>query len=380
MACQQPNQGPQGPGPQGQQQPGPPGSVAQPMQQQQGNMMPGGPRPPMPNHIGGLRQPGGVMANIMNSPPMGANRMATPTLAGQMFQQGEMTVSSSGNDGMLRKQLEQPGSMIRPPNASQGGGHLNALLHQGPSGQVAQGNAMQGGPSLLESQLAKQTASDPNPELINKVATCHASKVPNDSLHPLMPNNQMIKQEDIKEEIKSEIKEEPIDNDSNASLDIKPNMIKNEVKTEIKTEESKPSIDAKPVTSTAVTPVAPPMRVTFTKEELKAALEPPLMKMYNQEPEAGPFREPVDPDTLGIPDYFQIIKTPMDLSTIKKKLDDGAYKEPWEFVDDVWLMFENAWTYNKKQSRVFKFCSKVNKILVFDVLTCEINGLSVAVV
>lgn len=364
MACQQPNQGPQG-GQQGQQQV--PQGSQQPMQPQQANMMAGGPppRPPMPNHIGGLRQPGGVMANIMNSPPMGSggNRMTTPTLASQMFQQNEINaVTSSGNDGMLRKQLEQPGSgMIRPPNTSQGGGgHLNALLHQGPSGQVVQGgNSMQGGPSLLESQLAKQTASDPNPELINKVATCHASKVPNDSLHPLMPNNQMqIKQEDIKEEIKSEIKEEPIDSNDNASgaLDIKPNMIKNEVKTEIKTEDNKP--DAKP-TSTAVTPVAPPMRVTFSKEELKAALEPPLMKMYNQEPEAAPFREPVDPDTLGIPDYFQIIKTPMDLSTIKKKLDDGAYKEPWEFVDDVWLMFENAWTYNKKQSRVFKFCSKV---------------------
>ena len=47
------------------------------------------------------------------------------------------------------------------------------------------------------------------------------------------------------------------------------------------------------------------------------------------------------------------------MSTIERKLDFGAYKDPWEFVDDVWLMFENAWTYNRKTSRVYKYCSKV---------------------
>ena len=32
------------------------------------------------------------------------------------------------------------------------------------------------------------------------------------------------------------------------------------------------------------------------------------------------FAEPVDPIKLGIPDYFQIIKKPMDLSTVKVRL------------------------------------------------------------
>ena len=70
-------------------------------------------------------------------------------------------------------------------------------------------------------------------------------------------------------------------------------------------------------------------------------------------------RTPVDPNGLGIPDYFEIIKKPMDMSTIKNNLDEGKYKDPWEFVDDVWLMMENAWLYNRKTSRVNKFCSKV---------------------
>jgi hypothetical protein len=32
------------------------------------------------------------------------------------------------------------------------------------------------------------------------------------------------------------------------------------------------------------------------------------------------FHKPVDPDLLGIPDYFDIIKNPMDFSTIKVEI------------------------------------------------------------
>ena len=29
-------------------------------------------------------------------------------------------------------------------------------------------------------------------------------------------------------------------------------------------------------------------------------------------------------------DYYEIIKNPMDLSTIKQRLERGDYKDPWE--------------------------------------------------
>ena len=38
-----------------------------------------------------------------------------------------------------------------------------------------------------------------------------------------------------------------------------------------------------------------------------------------------PFLAPVDPIALGIPTYFNVIKRPMDLSTMKKKLDANEY-------------------------------------------------------
>jgi len=56
------------------------------------------------------------------------------------------------------------------------------------------------------------------------------------------------------------------------------------------------------------------------------------------------------------------VKTPMDLSLIRRKLDTGQYADPWQFCDDIWMMMDNAWLYNRKTSRVYKFASKVLKI------------------
>ena len=33
-----------------------------------------------------------------------------------------------------------------------------------------------------------------------------------------------------------------------------------------------------------------------------------------------------------------------------------------QFCKDVWLMFDNAWLYNKKTSRVYKYCTKLRKV------------------
>ena len=57
-------------------------------------------------------------------------------------------------------------------------------------------------------------------------------------------------------------------------------------------------------------------------------------------------------------DYFDIIKKLMDLSTIQSKLEDGVYHSPWQFINDVWLMFENFWLYNNT-CKVHKVCTKV---------------------
>ncbi|KRZ33061.1 Protein cbp-1 [Trichinella pseudospiralis] len=104
----------------------------------------------------------------------------------------------------------------------------------------------------------------------------------------------------------------------------------------------------------------------FTQDELVRALLPVWERIDRME-EAIPFRVPVDPQLLNIPDYFDIVKKPMDLLTIKENLLGGEYKKPWDFCDHVWLMFENAWLYNRKNSKVYKYCTKLSEVFVEEI-------------
>jgi len=45
------------------------------------------------------------------------------------------------------------------------------------------------------------------------------------------------------------------------------------------------------------------------------------------------FMAPVNPREA--PDYFAVIKNPMDLGTIQKKLEDGEYECPREFAEVI---------------------------------------------
>lgn len=58
------------------------------------------------------------------------------------------------------------------------------------------------------------------------------------------------------------------------------------------------------------------------------------------------FQEPVDPVKFNIMDYFDVIKNPMDLGTIRKKISHNCYKSAKEFSDDMNLIWENCYKYN----------------------------------
>uniref|UniRef100_A0A1I8FTS9 histone acetyltransferase n=1 Tax=Macrostomum lignano TaxID=282301 RepID=A0A1I8FTS9_9PLAT len=163
----------------------------------------------------------------------------------------------------------------------------------------------------------------------------------------------------VKSEVKSELDESSVsDGRSNETV-----SLTTPVKVEVKQEDIKQD-PSEASTSQRIQPKVPRDPKRWSREELMRAFHPVYEKLYSSEPDSFPFQRPVDPIQLGIPDYPSIVKNPMDLSTISKKLQDGSYKDPWEVVGDFWLMFNNAWLYNKKSSKVYRYCSTLNSIFV----------------
>lgn len=50
---------------------------------------------------------------------------------------------------------------------------------------------------------------------------------------------------------------------------------------------------------------------------------------------------------LSFQDYYSIIKTPMDMGTIKKRLENSFYWNAQECIQDFNTMFTNCYIYNK---------------------------------
>ncbi|XP_076650446.1 bromodomain containing 8 [Halictus rubicundus] len=67
---------------------------------------------------------------------------------------------------------------------------------------------------------------------------------------------------------------------------------------------------------------------------------------------ASVFLRPITEDQA--PGYHSVIFRPMDLSTIKKNIDNGTIRSTIHFQRDVMLMFQNAIMYNKHDTFVYK--------------------------
>ncbi|XP_008782804.2 transcription factor GTE7-like [Phoenix dactylifera] len=80
------------------------------------------------------------------------------------------------------------------------------------------------------------------------------------------------------------------------------------------------------------------------------------------------FNSPVDVVGMGLHDYFQIIKHPMDLGTVRSKLSKGLYPSPLEFAADVRLTFNNALIYNPEGHEVHKLADQFLRL--FEGLFC----------
>lgn len=66
---------------------------------------------------------------------------------------------------------------------------------------------------------------------------------------------------------------------------------------------------------------------------------------------AWPFTKPVSINE--VPDYFDVIKKPMDFGKIKSKLNLGDYRSNEQVMKDVELVFYNCDLYNNSNSEIY---------------------------
>ncbi|CAM6120294.1 unnamed protein product [Calypogeia fissa] len=83
-----------------------------------------------------------------------------------------------------------------------------------------------------------------------------------------------------------------------------------------------------------------------------------LLKVVVEHADAWPFKEPVD--AREVPDYYEVIKDPVDLRTLSKRLESEQFFVTLEmFAADMRRMFSNARTYNSPDTIYYKAAKRL---------------------
>lgn len=89
---------------------------------------------------------------------------------------------------------------------------------------------------------------------------------------------------------------------------------------------------------------------------------PEALKTLKNAEDSWPFLAPVNWKGLGLDDYPELIKKPMDLRTVTKNLKNGVYSNSaafWADVDQIWT---NCFIYNDESSNVYQMAVRMRKL------------------
>ncbi|CAG8432760.1 493_t:CDS:10 [Diversispora eburnea] len=79
-------------------------------------------------------------------------------------------------------------------------------------------------------------------------------------------------------------------------------------------------------------------------------------------PKSWPFRNAVSHDE--VPDYYNVIKNPMDLSKIEKKVESNCYKSIDDYISDIKTIFSNCRLYNAEGTIYVKCAAGLEKYFI----------------
>uniref|UniRef100_A0A2P2HYB3 Bromodomain adjacent to zinc finger domain protein 1A n=1 Tax=Hirondellea gigas TaxID=1518452 RepID=A0A2P2HYB3_9CRUS len=100
--------------------------------------------------------------------------------------------------------------------------------------------------------------------------------------------------------------------------------------------------------------------VATTEQHLHPSLLHKLLTEIQQHDEAWPFLKPVNKKL--VPDYYQLIRKPMDLQTMRERLNSIKYGSDEEFLADGLLVFQNCQQYNLEDTPEYKSGVKLAKL------------------
>lgn len=100
------------------------------------------------------------------------------------------------------------------------------------------------------------------------------------------------------------------------------------------------------------------MQETPRKSKLYEITRPLLTELQNHA-SSWPFLQPVNKNE--VPDYYDVIKEPMDLSTVDDRVESERYVNLNEFVHDVRMIILNCKTFNDPSTQYYKCAEKLDE-------------------
>ncbi|XP_026193636.1 uncharacterized protein LOC34619368 [Cyclospora cayetanensis] len=86
-----------------------------------------------------------------------------------------------------------------------------------------------------------------------------------------------------------------------------------------------------------------------------------LLCLLDRHPSSWPFRRPVSVSEA--PDYYEVVKHPIDISSMRRKNKSGGYRTKQELGSDMVRMFENCRLYNNSDTIYYKYADELQQFI-----------------
>ena len=113
-------------------------------------------------------------------------------------------------------------------------------------------------------------------------------------------------------------------------------------------------------------PVAPIKKAPLSGKALQAKCKQLLDKIRDYKDPKGRQLSLIFlrlPNPKDFPDYYEVIKKPIDFERISAKVKQGVYRSMEECLNDFVLMFDNASKYNEPDSQIYKVMLTIEDVL-----------------